>query len=208
MNANDRAPRANLHAAAERSETEVLLGEFAALLQRLGCPAEAANGHTSATPSRLLDTYQTCVLGPIELPAIARSCLHAARSEWREIFLLDSELAAEPLLAPFAEGSRQIGRLQLERLRPLRDERLARRYLAAVELGQAHGWHTIVYGITLAVYSWPLRQGLIHYGRQTIAGLAEASGRSAEPDDDALRAAVDRALAGLNGAYINSIASP
>ena len=208
MNANNRAPRADSHVAVQRSEAEALLGEFAALLRRLGSPSEVGNDHGGVASSTLLETYQTCVLGPIELPAIARSCLHAARGEWREVLLLDSQLASEPLLAPFADGSRQIGRLQLERLRPLRDERLARRYLTAVESGQAHGWHTVVYGIMLAVYSWPLRQGLIHYSRQTITGLAAASGRATEPDDDLLRAAVDRALAGLNGAYISSIASP
>jgi hypothetical protein len=208
MNANDKAPRPEMIAAVEQGEAAALLGEFAALLQRLGSPTNVPNGRAAVAPSTLLDTYQTRVLAPIELPAIARASLHAARGEWREILLLDSQLATEPLLAPFADGSRQIGRVQLERLRPLRDERVARRYLAAVESGQAHGWHTIVYGIMLAVYSWPLRQGLIHYGRQTIAGLAAAVGGASAPDDTALRGAVDHALAGLNGSYISSIASP
>ena len=43
--------------------------------------------------------------------------------------------------------------------RPLRDQRLVQRYLTAVEQGEAQGWHTLVYGLTLAVYSLPLRQG-------------------------------------------------
>jgi hypothetical protein len=62
--------------------------------------------------------------------------------------------------------------------RPLRDERTAQRYLAAVQSGQAHGWHTMVYGVTLAVYSLPLRQGLLHYAQETLSALASAAGRA------------------------------
>jgi hypothetical protein len=54
----------------------------------------------------------------------------------------------------------------------LRDERLVQRYLSAVEFGQANGWHTVVYGITLAMYSLPLRQGLLHYAQQTLGAFA------------------------------------
>ena len=71
-----------------------------------------------------------------------------------------------------------MGRLQLTRLRPLRDERAVQRYLTAVESGQAHGWHTMVYGVTLAVYSMPLRQGLLYYAQETLSALALAAARS------------------------------
>ena len=37
----------------------------------------------------------------------------------------------------------------------------------AVERGEAHGWHTLVDGVTLAIYSLPLRQGLLGYAQQT-----------------------------------------
>jgi urease accessory protein UreF len=64
-------------------------------------------------------------------------------------------------------------------LRPLRDERTVRRYLAAVEEGRASGWHTVVYGLTVAVYSWPLRSALLTYARETLRGLARAAARPA-----------------------------
>ena len=60
-------------------------------------------------------------------------------------------------------------------MRPLRDDRVVQRYLDAVESGRAFGWHTIMYGLTLAVYSLPLRQGLLFYAQQTLAGLAAAA---------------------------------
>jgi len=54
---------------------------------------------------------------------------------------------------------RRVGQSQLKRFRSLRDHRLVQRYLKAVGEGRAHGWHTLVYGITLSVYSLPLIQG-------------------------------------------------
>jgi len=197
------APRPKTEGVAEQGEAIALLGEFSALLRRLGSPSV-----DHATAHGFLNAYQSSVLAPIELPAIARAFQHAARGQWRELLALDAQLSAEPLLQPFADGSRQIGRLQLERLRPLRDERLTQRYLAAVESGQANGWHTVVYGIMLAIYSWPLRQGLIHYGRETISGLATVSGDAAPINHEALRAWVDQTIVDLNGAYTSSIASP
>jgi urease accessory protein UreF len=52
------------------------------------------------------------------------------------------------------------------------------RYLAAVESGQAHGWHTLVYGMTLVLYSLPLRQGLLGYAHQTTRGFIHAAARA------------------------------
>ena len=124
-----------------------------------------------------LEGYQTEVLVPLELPAITRARSHAARGHLRELIALDRELDTQPVLPAFASASRRIGRAQLERLRPLRDERTVQRYLAAVEAGDAAGWHTVVYGMTLAIYSWPLRHGLLTYARQTLSGLALAAGR-------------------------------
>ncbi len=74
--------------------------------------------------------------------------------------------------------------------------------------GQAHGWHTLVYGIMLAVYSWPLRQGLMHYARETMGGLALASRHVSTCDEAALRAAVDQAVSQSPANQITSIASP
>jgi urease accessory protein UreF len=136
------------------------------------------------------------------MPAIARARFHAGLGHARELIALDRELDAKPVLPAFASASRRIGRAQLERLHPLRDERTVQRYLAAVEAGRAAGWHTLVYGITLAVYSVPLRQGLLAYARAALSALAlAASGHaglapsgSADTAEEALREMVEALL--------------
>jgi urease accessory protein UreF len=146
------------------SEAETLLGEFRALLGQVG--------------TRFLEDYLARLLLPCELPAIVAACGHARRGELRELLAQDQSLAAPLLSTPFAAPSRRMGWLQLARLRPLRDNRFVQRYLAAVESGKAHGWHTIVFGVTLAVYSLPLRQGLLYYSQETLCALAAAAARS------------------------------
>lgn len=106
------------------------------------------------------------------------ACGHACRGELRELLAQDLRLATPLLSTPFAEPSRRMGWQQLARLRPLRDARIVQRYLAAVQSGQAHGWHTVVYGVTLAVYSLPLRQGLLYYSQETLFALAASASRS------------------------------
>jgi urease accessory protein UreF len=171
---------------AARSEAENLLGDFCALLQQLGvhaafpdCLSTPAppSGRITGLPAlqSFLDAYLTQILLPLELPAIVEACGRVRRGEARELIDLDRRLAGEARLAPFASASRKTGALQLQRLKPLRDERTVQRYLCAVESGRAEGWHTLVYGLTLAVYSFPLRQGLLHYARETLAGLARAA---------------------------------
>jgi len=51
------------------------------------------------------------------------------------------------------------------------------RYLGAVEAGVAHGWHTLVYGLTLEIYSLPLRQGLLGYAQQTTRSFIYSGAR-------------------------------
>jgi urease accessory protein UreF len=125
-----------------------------------------------------LENYQTRILFPLELPATARACALAACRRSQELISLDQQLCWQPSLSAFACASRRIGRAQLHCLSALRDERMVRRYLLAVAQGKASGWHMIVYGLTLALYSHPLRQGLMHYARQTLTGLARAAARS------------------------------
>jgi urease accessory protein UreF len=170
-----------------RSEADELLGEFSALLRQIGSPGldpgAEATIWTAAIDSpsafcKFLEDYLDRLLLPSELPAIVASCGHARRGELRELLAQDLRLAAPLVPTPFAAPSRRMGWLQLVRLRPLRDERIVQRYLAAVQSGQAHGWHTLVYGMTLAVYSLPLRQGLLHYSQETLAALVSAAGRS------------------------------
>ena len=168
-------------------EAELLAAEFSALLRRIGAPDGFPENLAARLPPggvrpgnglrEFLEGYQTRVLVPLEMPAITRARSLAARGHLRELIALDRELDTQPVPPAFASASRRIGRAQLERLRPLRDERIVQRYLAAVEAGDAAGWHTVVYGLTLAVYSWPLRHGLFTYDRAALAGLALAAGR-------------------------------
>ena len=130
-----------------------------------------------ASLRRFLVGYRDQVLATIEWPAITRAFHYAQRSELRELIQLDRQLRELPRLAPFATASQTIGRTYLRRLRPLRDQRLVRRYLQAVERGDAGGWHTLVFGVVLSVYSIPLRQGLLGYGLQTLSGFLDSGVR-------------------------------
>jgi urease accessory protein len=171
---------------AARSQAENLLGDWRALLQQIGSPEYSANSgipfwttalETMPALNNFLEDYLNRVLLPCELPSIMEAYGYARRGEWRELLALDTRLTEAMQPTPFAEPSKRMGRMQLARLRPLRDERTVQRYLAAVESGQAHGWHTMVYGVTLAVYSLPLRQGLLHYSQETLSAFADAVGR-------------------------------
>jgi urease accessory protein UreF len=130
-----------------------------------------------ASLRRFLGDYQKHILLPVELPAIQRAFDHTCRHEVRELIAFDRQLAEEPVVRPFAEASRRVGQCELQKLRPLRDERIVKRYLAAVAGGEAHAWHTLVYGLTLALYSMPLRQGLLGYGFQTSRGFIYAAAK-------------------------------
>jgi urease accessory protein UreF len=68
-------------------------------------------------------------------------------------------------------------------MRALKDLRTLQRYRDAVNEGKAYGWHTLVYGLVLSTYCIPLRQGLLHYGRQTLRGFVESAARSLDLAD-------------------------
>jgi len=121
--------------------------------------------------------YHSRILVPIELPTIHQAYQHANAYQVRELMDLDRRIVSEPMPQCFAAASCHIGKSQLKRLRPLRDQRLLQRYLAAVQSGKAHGWHTVVHGLILSLYSLPLRPGLLNYARQTTRGFIESSGR-------------------------------
>jgi urease accessory protein UreF len=146
-----------------------LLGEWHPLVEQLGSsegllPLSQASAalrvpgisHRSSLVA-FLESYKARVLIPHELPAILRAYLHATRQETRELIAFDRSLSAEEELAPFARASQRVGQFQLKKLRPLRDHRPLQRYLRAVETEQASGWHTLVYGLTLSIYSLPVR---------------------------------------------------
>jgi urease accessory protein UreF len=124
-----------------------------------------------------LKSYHLRLLLPFELPAIQTAHGHAQRQELSELVALDQVLAREPMLQNFADPSRRVGQYQLQKLRPLRDLRIVQRYLQAVESGEAHAWHTLVYGLTLAIYSLPLRQGLLGYAHQTTRSFIYSGAR-------------------------------
>lgn len=144
--------------------------------------------------------YHERVLLPHELPAIRAAFNLACRNEIRELIAFDKQLSNEASLRNFAAASRRVGMAQLQKLRPLRDERGAQRYLAAVEAGDAHGWHTVVYGLTLMVYSLPLRQGLIGYALQTTRGFIHAKARSIDATEAECRALFDERAEALPAA--------
>ena len=127
---------------------------------------------------QFLEAYQSQILIPYELPAIQRAFRHASRNETRELIAFDKQLVDESALKAFGNASRRVGQSQLKRLRPLRDHRLLQRYLRAVDEGTAHGWHTLVYGVTLSVYSLPVIQGLNSYEKQTLLGFMHAVSRT------------------------------
>ena len=165
---------------------EEFLGDVTLLVEHIGSAEglAALSGVAGATrfqrvtdlPSlrQFLLDYQSQVLIPLELPTICRAFAHASRYEVRELIALDQQLATEPLLREFGAASQRVGKTQLKRLRPLRDQRLVQRYLRAVEAGEAHAWHTLVYGLVLSLYSFPPRQGLLSYAQQTTRGFIDS----------------------------------
>lgn len=166
-----------------------LRGDPHPLTRQLVCPPEAAWAAAAGrgVPETVRDVpslrgfltwYRTELLTPMELPLIRRAFEHASRYQIRELIALDQALRQERRFERFAAASGAVGRAQLWRLLPLRDQRPVRRYWQAVEHGQAHGWHVLVYGLVLSVFSLPLRPGLLSYARQTLAGFIGAAGRS------------------------------
>lgn len=161
-------------------EATALAGDLRGLLNQLGEAEQVFP--TAAFPvfPRVIDLeslhaflriYQSEILLPLELPTILQAYQYSCSNEARELIALDQRLSQDSRLQPFAAASQRIGRGHLKRLRPLRDERVAQRYLEAVERGRASGSHTIVFGLSLAIYSLPLRQGLASYAEQTLRGF-------------------------------------
>ena len=144
-----------------------------------------------------LRAYHERILLTHELPAIQTAFSHISRNEVRELIAFDQRLASEPMLRIFAKASQRIGREQLQKLRPLRDERMVKRYIIAVEGGQAHGWHTLVYGMTLVLYSLPLRQGLLGYAHQTTRGFIHAAARGLQLKESECRALFEELCEGI-----------
>ena len=162
--------------------------------------------HNQPSLRRFVSDYQSRILLPFELTAIQRAHSHATRHEVRELIAFDRSLAGEQLLQAFASASRRVGQSQLRKLRPLRDQRVVQRYLDAVDGGQASGWHTLVYGLTLAVYSLPLRQGLLGYAHQTTRGFIYSAARMLNLSERQCRTLFETLCADLPAAIENLLA--
>lgn len=180
-----------------------LLGDLHALLEQLGSGESGVDVPQTTMPAsfgalrHFLETYKREVLIKHEWPAIYRAYNHACHNECHELIALDEAIARERGSAPFAEASRCIGQFQLKRLAPLRGERVLTRYIAAVDEGRAQGWHTLVYGLTLALYSLPARQGLMHYAQQILRGYLEGAALSFCVSEEESRTALEELLADL-----------
>jgi urease accessory protein UreF len=193
-------------------EAVELLGDFHPFVEQLGSveglvtlagasqSLQLGQIDSLAALRSFLRDYHARILCPLELPAIHRAFHHAGRGELRELVALDQRVATEPILRSFVGASRRVGQAQLQKLRPLRDQRLVQRYLAAVDEGRAHGWHTIVYGITLAVYSLPMRQGLFGYAHQTTRGFIHSAARTLKFSEADARAVFEDLCAALPAA--------
>jgi urease accessory protein UreF len=196
------------------------LGDWHPLAEQLGSAAGLVTlGSVSATLRvtpvhdlsslrKFLTDYRQQILQPLEWPAIHAAHQHVEKQEVRELVALDRQLENEPALQIFARASQRVGQMQLQKLRPLRDVRFVQRYLQAVEAAEAFGWHTLVYGVTLAVYSLPIRQGLLGYAHQTTRGFIYSAARMLRLSERQCRSLFDEMCAPLPAAveeFIHSL---
>lgn len=168
------------------ASSEMLAGEITPFARALGSPEVLSSlsglAELVGTPApdslptvrSFLAQYRERLLFPVELRAIGEAYALASRGAVRELVALDRRLGPGFGRSAFAEASRHAGRVQLRRLRPLRDRTL-QRYLRAVEAGEATGWNVVVYGLLLALFGLPLRQGLVHYATQTQHSLLDSA---------------------------------
>jgi urease accessory protein UreF len=155
-------------------------------LSPIACSHQLTKIHSLGSLRDFLIQYREEVLGPTEFRHIYAAYDLASQNHVRELLELDLQLAKNPAVESLQLASRHVGKRQLNRLRAMKDLRLVQRYREAVNEGKAFGWHTLVYGVVLSTYSLPLRQGLLHYGRQTLGGFIGTAARSLDLRDDAM----------------------
>lgn len=189
------------HATQMLGDVRDLAGQLGPSPERELAPAAAGRKtvHSAGALRKQVERYAEEILTAREWPVILQAWELARTGQARELITLDREWGTRAQTGPFAEASFRVGRRQLGKLRDLRHERVITRYLEAIESGQAQGWHPVVFGVVLAVYHLPLRQGLMQFATQSLAGLvsaAERTGRVAAPDCQNI---LDHALARLPG---------
>lgn len=123
-------------------------------------------------PRPLLESHRDTVVIALDWPAIIEAAEATRLGRHRDLLELDRSY---PLRRAdrWTEASFRVGRRQLARLRAARDLRAVQRYLAAVDAGEAQAWNPIVFGVALAAFNLPYRQGLLHYAGTLLRGLAE-----------------------------------
>lgn len=181
------------HPLAEQLGSANGLVTLASLSAELGLPPVC----DLAGLENFLYQHQQQVLVAFELPAVEAAHRHASLNELREMIAMDVQMVQEPRLRLYANPSRRVGQAQLKKLKPLRDQRIIQRYLQAVETGAANGWHTLVYGLTLAIYSLPLRQGLLGYAHETTRGFIYSASSMLRLSERTCRDLFDEVVAGL-----------
>ena len=135
--------------------------------------------HSVTDLGLLLERYRTTMLEPIELPAIARANREATQGRAMELIDLDQQFAGKhPEWLLLTPASTRVGKDYLTRLRPLQDERTVQRLFDAVRFGRTPGHHLTVFGLTMAIFSIALRQGLAEYAQYALeAVVATAAGK-------------------------------
>jgi urease accessory protein UreF len=124
---------------------------------------------------KFLVEYRNRLMVPIELPTIIQASLMVERGEFRELMDLDQSLSRKPEMKIFSESSRWIGQCHARTMRGMKDHRTVWRYCDAIRTKTAFGWHPVVYGVVLAAFSIPVRQGIVNYCEQVINGFADSA---------------------------------
>ncbi|MBM3849589.1 MAG: hypothetical protein FJ396_05265 [Verrucomicrobia bacterium] len=135
----------------------------------VGLPIPA--GTSRGDPAEFLEAHRDTVIVGLDWPVILAAAEAMRLGRHRDLLRLDHDYPVRRD-GRWAEASFRVGRRQLSRLRSARDLRAVQRYLAAVEDGLAQGWNPVVFGIALAAFHLPYRQGLLHYAVTLMRGLA------------------------------------
>jgi hypothetical protein len=127
---------------------------------------------TSTDVQTVLQSHRDGVIIGLDWPVIVEAAELTRLGKHRDLLELDLNYPGRRA-DQWNEASFRVGRRQLARLRSARDLRVVQRYLAAVDAGEAQAWNPIVFGVALAAFSLPYRQGLLHYAGTLLRGLAE-----------------------------------
>ncbi len=165
-------PPAEFHGDARELLRSVGSAETLSGTARLERSASFVRPKDAASLDVFLSRYTDEILIPVELPAVLDAWSFAEAGHARELIELDRELLRDERLKPFRDASCAVGRRQLSKLRPLRDQRVTQRYWKAMDNGEAAAWHTLVFGVMTSVYSIPVRQALAQLAGQTLGGFA------------------------------------